>query len=176
VRLILGITMTKAFGILLATTFGASISPVFADDAAFLASFAGSWSGEGKFRISAGSPSMPVSCTFDAQTSSTSLSLDGRCRGMVVVSRRIGVTLKAEGEGVSGSYVGSTTGPAGLSGRREGSAFDLSIRWAKAVNGDRDALMKVEKVGEAGMKLTTTDVDPKTGKSVVTGEIDLSRS
>jgi hypothetical protein len=167
--------MTKAFGILIAAALCSSVSPAVADDAEFLASFAGSWSGKGKFRITAGSSPMSVSCSFDAETSPTSLSLDGKCRGMVVVSRRIGVTLKADGEGVSGSYTGSTTGPAGLSGRREGSAFDLSIRWAKAVNGDREAQMKVEKVGLDGMKLITTDVDPKTGQAVVTGEITLSR-
>lgn len=167
--------MTKAFGSLVALALSVSVSPAVADDAEFLASFAGSWSGKGKFRVSTGSSPMPVSCAFDAKTSATSLSLDGKCRGMVVVSRRIGVTLKTDGQGVSGSYVGSTTGPAGLSGSREGSAFDLLIRWAKAVNGDREAQMRVEKVGESGMKLTTTDVDPKTGESIVTGEIDLSR-
>lgn len=168
--------MTKALGMLVAAALCPSVSPAFADDAAFLASFAGSWSGKGKFRISAGASPMPVSCSFDAQTSATSLSLDGKCRGMMVVSRKIGVTLKTNGDGVSGSYIGSTTGPAGLSGRRQGSAFDLLIRWAKAVNGDREAQMTVEKVGEDGMKLTTTDVDPKTGQAVVTGEIDLNRS
>ncbi len=31
----------------------------------------------GKFRISAGASPMPVSCSFDAETSATSLSLDG---------------------------------------------------------------------------------------------------
>lgn len=168
--------MTRAFGILLATVLAASISPVLADDAEFLASFAGSWSGKGEFRISTGSSPMSVSCAFDAATSPTSLALDGRCRGMVVVSRRIGVTLKTGREGVSGSYVGSTTGPAGLSGRLEGTAFDLSIRWAKSVNGDREAQMRVEKMGEDGMKLIITDVDPKTGRTVVTGKIGLSRS
>lgn len=168
--------MTKAFGILLATALCAAVSPALADDAEFLASFAGSWSGKGKFRITTGSSPVSVSCAFDAATSPTSLSLDGKCRGMVVMSRRIGVKLKSSGEGVSGSYVGSTTGPAGLAGRRAGSAFDLSIQWAKAVNGDREAQMKVEKVGENGMKLTTTDIDPKTGQAVITGEIDLSRS
>ena len=35
--------------------------------------------------------------------------------------------------------------------------------------------MRVQKVGENRMKLTTIDVDPKTGKQVVTCEIDLSR-
>lgn len=131
--------MTKAFGILLAAAVTASALPALADDEAFLASFAGSWSGKGEFRITAGSSPMSVACAFDAATSPTSLSLDGKCRGMVVVSRRIGVKLKTDGEGVSGSYVGSTTGSAGLSGRRTGTAFDLSIRWAKSVNGDREA-------------------------------------
>lgn len=168
--------MTRAFGVLTAAALCVSSVPAFADDAAFLASFAGSWSGKGKFRITTGSSPVTVSCAMDASASATSLSLDGKCRGMVVVSRKIGVTLKTSGEGVSGSYVGSTTGPAGLSGARQGNAFDLSIRWAKVVNGDRNAKMKVEKVGERAMKLTTIDVDPKTGKTVVTGEIDLTRS
>lgn len=168
--------MTKGFGILVAAAFCVSVSPVIADDAAFLASFAGSWSGKGKFRLTTGSSPVTVSCAMDANASPNSLSLDGKCSAMVVMSRKIGVTLKTNGEGVSGSYVGSTTGPAGLSGRREGSAFDLSVRWAKAVNGDREAQMRVQKIGENGMKLMTVDVDPKTGKQVVTCEIDLRRS
>jgi hypothetical protein len=167
--------MTRAFGILTAALC-VSAFPALADDSAFLASFAGSWSGKGKFRITTGSSPVTVSCAMDASASATSLSLDGKCRGMVVASRRIGVTLKTDGQAVSGSYVGSTTGPAGLSGARRGNAFDLSIRWAKTVNGDRSAKMKVEKVGERAMKLTTIDVDPKTGEAIVTGEIDLTRS
>lgn len=168
--------MTRAFRVLPAVlAFCASVSPAFADDAAFLASFAGSWSGKGKFRITTASSPVTVSCAMNANASATSLSLDGRCRGMVVVSRKIGVMLTTDGQGVSGSYIGSTTGPAGLSGARHGNAFDLSIRWPKIVNGDRSAKMKVEKVGEDGMKLITTDVDPTTGQAVVTGEITLSR-
>jgi hypothetical protein len=169
--------MTRAFGILLAgAAFLAFASPSAAGDAEILASFAGSWSGKGKFRLTTGSSPVTVSCAMDASASPTSLSMDGKCRGMVVVSRKIGVTLKADGAGFSGSYVGSTTGPAGLSGALSGNAFDLSIRWAKAVNGDREAQMRVQKVGENGMKLTTVDVDPKTGEQVVTCEINLSRS
>jgi hypothetical protein len=168
--------MTVAFRILLAVVaFCTLVSPAAADDADTLASFAGSWSGKGKFRLTTGSSPVTVSCAMDANASPTSLSLDGKCRGMVVVSRKIGVTLKASGGGFSGSYIGSTTGPADLSGALSGGAFDLSIRWAKAVNGDREAQMRVQKVGENGMKLTTTDIDPKTGKQVVTCEIDLSR-
>ena len=63
-----------------------------------------------------------------------------------------------------------------LSGSRTGDAINLDIRWAKIVNGDRDAQMTVEKIGADAMRLTVTDVDPKTGKTVVTSRIDLKRS
>jgi len=59
---------------------------------------------------------------------------------------------------------------------RSGNAINLGIRWAKDVNGDRKAQMTVEKVGENGMTLTTVDVDPESGKSVVTSQINLRRS
>jgi hypothetical protein len=35
--------------------------------------------------------------------------------------------------------------------------------------------MTIEKVGAQGMRPTTIDTDPKTGKSVVTSRIDLRR-
>jgi hypothetical protein len=62
-----------------------------------------------------------------------------------------------------------------LKGVRTGSAVDLGITWAKPVNGDRKARMTVEKNGANGMTIITTDVDPKTGESVVTSRIDLKR-
>jgi hypothetical protein len=36
--------------------------------------------------------------------------------------------------------------------------------------------MTVEKRGENGIRLTVIDTDPKTGKSVVTSRIDLTRT
>ena len=59
-----------------------------------------------------------------------------------------------------GTYIGSSTGPAGLSGKRSGNALNLGIRWAKDVNGDRSAKLRLEKVGDNGMRLTTVDTDP----------------
>ncbi len=35
--------------------------------------------------------------------------------------------------------------------------------------------MTLEKTGESGMTLITTDVDPRSGKSVVTSRIELKR-
>ena len=45
----------------------------------------------------------------------------------------------------------------------------------KEVNGDRSAKLRLEKVGDNGMRLTTIDTDPATGKSVVISEINLRR-
>jgi len=151
-------------------------STVHADEAAFLNSLDGNWTGKGTVKVRTNSSPVNVTCKFDSDATESSLSLDGNCRGMVVVSRAIGADLKVKGTKYSGSYVGAGTGTAGLSGSRSGNAINLGIRWAKDVNGDRNARMTVEKVGENGMKLTTVDVDPETGENVVTSQINLRRS
>ena len=152
-----------------------AVSAAYADEADFLNSLDGNWSGKGTVKVRTNSSPIDVTCKFNSDATDTSLSLDGNCRGMVIVSRAIGADLKADGTKYSGSYVGAGTGTAGLSGSRSGNAINLGIRWAKEVNGDRKARMTVEKVGENGMKLTTVDVDPETGKNVVTSQINLSR-
>ncbi|KQU99880.1 hypothetical protein ASD12_19180 [Mesorhizobium sp. Root102] len=147
-----------------------------ADETKFLQSFKGNFAGKGTVQVTTDVPNVGVSCSFESNATSTSLSLDGNCRGLVVVSRAISANLKVTGAKYSGTYVGSRTGPAQLNGSRSGSAINLGIRWAKEVNGDRKAQMTVEKRGENGIRLTVTDTDPKTGKSVVTSRIDLSRT
>jgi hypothetical protein len=147
-----------------------------ASDADFLESLDGNWTGKGTVKVRTDSSPVSVTCKFSSDSTASSLSLDGNCRGMVVVSRAISANLKANGQKYAGSYVGAGTGTAGLSGARKGNAINLGIRWAKEVNGDRQARMTVEKVGDSGMRLTTVDVDPKTGKNVVTSQINLRRS
>lgn len=147
-----------------------------ADDADFLNSFQGNFAGKGIVKVTTDAPTVNVSCTFNSDATSTSLSLDGSCRGLVVVTRAISADLKSNGAKYTGVYVGSRTGPAQLNGGRSGNAINLGISWAKEVNGDRKAKLTVEKTDEDGMRLTVTDVDPKTGKTVVTSRIDLSRT
>ena len=154
----------------------AAAGAAHADEGKFLQSFQGNFAGKGIVKVTTEAPTVNVSCTFKSNATSTSLSLDGNCRGLVVVTRAISADLKSSGTNYSGTYVGSRTGPAQLNGSRSGNAINLGIRWAKAVNGDRKAQMKVEKRGENGMRLTVTDTDPKTGKSVVTSRIDLQRT
>ena len=154
----------------------AAVGASHAAEADFLRSLGGNWTGKGMVKVRTNSSPINVSCTFDSNTTASSLSLDGNCRGLIIISRAIGADIRTNGSTYSGSYVGAGTGTAGLSGKRSGNAINLGIRWAKNVNGDRTARLTVEKVGENGMRLTTVDNDPGTGKNVITSQINLRRS
>jgi hypothetical protein len=146
-----------------------------AADAEFLKSLEGNWAGKGSVKPEADSSPISVNCKFASDTTATSMSLDGKCTGLVVISREIGADIETDGKSYKGTYIGSRTGPAGLSGKRSGNALNLGIRWAKNVNGDRSARLRLEKVGDNGMRLTTTDTDPATGRSIVISDINLRR-
>ena len=148
----------------------------YADEAEFLRSLDGNWRGSGTVAVRADASPMKVSCSLETDTTASSLSLNGKCTSLAVFSRVIGADLDVRGSRYVGSYVGAGTGTAGLSGNRSGNTINLGIRWAKDVNGDRAAKMTIEKVGDTGMRLTTTDTHPATGKSIVTSRIDLRRS
>jgi hypothetical protein len=146
-----------------------------AADAEFLKSLDGNWAGKGSVKVDADSRPIGVDCKFASDTTESSMSLDGKCTGLVVISRAIGADLRTDGKSYTGTYVGSSTGPAGLVGKRSGNALNLGIRWAKKVNGDRAAKLRLEKIGDNGMRLTTVDTDPASGKSIVISEINLRR-
>ncbi|UVK46725.1 hypothetical protein BPNPMPFG_002429 [Mesorhizobium sp. AR07] len=153
-----------------------SASSARADEAQFLKSLDGNWSGTGMVKVLIYSPAINVTCKIKSKATPSALTLNGKCTGLVVFSRVIGADLKVHGAKYTGSYVGSQSGTAALSGSRSGNAINLAIRWATEVNGDRAAKMTLEKVGNNGMRLTTVDNDPATGKSVVVSRIDLHRS
>jgi hypothetical protein len=166
--------MKKSIGWLAAAMLSIA-GPVHAADAAFLKSFAGSWAGKGMVKVDEDSQPIKINCKFSSDATESSLSLNGKCTGYIVFSRAIAADVKTNGKTYTGTYTGSTTGPAGLSGNRSGNALVLGIHWAKEVNGDRTAQLKLEKVGDNKMRLTTIDKDPATGKSVVISDISLSR-
>ncbi|MGE0500002.1 MAG: hypothetical protein AB7I79_12170 [Rhizobiaceae bacterium] len=168
--------MTTLARLILAGGLAAAAGPAAASEAEFLQSLDGSWNGTGSVKVRTNSSPIKVNCTFQSDATDTALSLDGNCRGLLIVSRAIGADLRADGARYAGSYVGAGTGTAGLNGSRSGNAINLDVRWAKEVNGDRLARLTVQKIGDDGMRLTTVDVDPDTGKNVVTSEINLRRS
>jgi hypothetical protein len=83
--------------LLLAGGLMATAGAVHADEADFLQSLDGDWSGKGMVKVRTDSSPVNVSCSFDSDATATSLSLDGNCRGMIIISRAIGADLKASG-------------------------------------------------------------------------------
>lgn len=161
--------------IMLALLIGLLAGSAAADDAEFLQSLQGNWSGKGTVIRRIGTSPINVSCTFTSTASGPSLSIRGNCRGMLVVQRAISADLKVNGGHFSGVYVGPSGGRSALSGARRGDTINLTVRWAKEVNGDYTANMTIQRIGNSGLSLRTIDRDLKTGKSVVTSNIDLRR-
>lgn len=148
---------------------------VTASEEQFLSSLKGQYEGKGQVRLRTNRGPISVSCSFRSTATPTALSLDGKCRGLVVVSRTVKAELTTKAGAYKGSYIGAGSGPATLAGRRNGNALNLTIRWAKEINGDRLAQLSVAKTGTRGLTLTTTDSDPASGKAVVTSKIILQR-
>lgn len=146
-----------------------------ADEQAFLGSLEGQWAGRGMVKMRADAKPINVSCNFDTQAASSALSMRGTCRGLLVISRSIGADLQYKGGSYRGIYIGPMGGRSGLAGKRRGDAINFTVRWAKEVNGDHRANMTLRKVGENGMRLTTIDVDPRSGDRVITSDINLQR-
>lgn len=149
--------------------------PASADETGFLKSLEGNWTGKGLVKTSAQAKPLNVTCNFDSRADGDALSMKGSCRGLLIISRSIGADLKTSGARYSGIYIGPAGGRSSLNGARRGDTINLAVRWAKPVNGDRNADMMIQKIGSNGMKLTTIDLDPSSGQKVTTSEINLQR-
>ena len=101
-----------------ATAFLFISGAAHADEAAFLKGMAGNWSGKGTVKVRTNTPTINVTCRFVSDTTTRSLSLNGKCTSLAVFSRNISAELKATGTKYAGSYVGAGTGTAGLGGQR----------------------------------------------------------
>ena len=149
--------------------------PAAADESSFLSSLEGKWTGKGTVITRIGMPPINVNCTLSSDAKATALRMSGTCRGLVVVRRAIAADLAATGGRYSGTYTGPSGRPSALAGNRQGNAINLTVRWNREINGDRVAAMTIEKVGDNGLRLRTTDKDGRTGKTVVTSDIRLVR-
>jgi hypothetical protein len=149
----------------------------FAAEDEFLSRFDGSFSGSGLVQRNAEENPNEVTCTLTGQSSATSVSMSGEC-GAFIFSKRISADLKFDPNSgrYSGVYVGSSIGPASLSGRRSGDAVVLTITWPKPVNGDTKAVMTISNSGNGRLAITVTDeVTPGGAKAEVT-QLALNQS
>lgn len=152
-----------------------AMRPAAADESTFLSSLQGTWIGKGTVITRIGRPAINVNCTLNSNARQTALRMSGTCRGLLVVKRTIAADLAASGARYSGTYTGPSGRPSALAGNRRGNAINLTVRWQRDINGDRTAAMTIEKIGDNGLRLRTTDKDGKTGKTVVTSDIRLVR-
>ncbi|WP_245267695.1 hypothetical protein [Rhizobium sp. 2MFCol3.1] len=125
-------------------------------------------------RTTASSP-INLSCSFQSKANGEALSMDGKCTGMLVVSRAVSAQLRAAGGNYAGRYIGPSGRVSSLSGARRGDAIELGVTWSRIVNGDRSATMTIQRSGANALRIRTVDKDPASGKQVVTSEINLQR-
>ena len=150
-------------------------TPAAADESGFLKPLNGSWTGTGKVLRKIGDSPINVSCKFSISAPGSSISMRGNCRGLLIINRAISAQLTARGNRYSGTYTGPSGATSQLSGSRQGNVINLAVRWARLVNGDRDANMTIRRQGNSQLTLRTIDKDLSSGKSVVTSEINLHR-
>ncbi|MBB3916044.1 hypothetical protein [Rhizobium fabae] len=163
--------------VLIAALLSLTCLPARADtsEAGFLQSLGGDWSGAGMVLTRIGGTSLNVSCTLRSDTSASTVSMNGTCRGLAVFTRAFSAIVKAAGQRYTGNYIGPSGQPSKLVGSRQGNRLNLNVTWARVVNGDRNATLVIEKVGQDRLLMQTVDRDLASGRSVVTSRIDLQR-
>ena len=143
-----------------------SVGAAAADETEFLQRFAGSWAGSGSVQRKADEGPRRVTCRIKGAPSQNGVSIGGTCRAAVVFTRDIGIDVRVDpGSGrYTGTYTGSTIGPASVSGRRRGDAVTLTITWPKPVNGDTEATMTIRNDGAGRLSISVTDKMPDGGE------------
>lgn len=164
---------------LLAALFAALLTspPGQAAERDFLNRFHGSFKGSGLVQRNAEEAPNKVSCTLTGQPSKSGISMAGKC-GAFIFSKEIRAELRydpATGR-YSGTYIGSSIGPAGLSGKRQGDSVVLTITWPKPVNGDTKAIMTIRNSGNGSLAITVTDRLAPGGPSARVTQLALNQS
>jgi hypothetical protein len=140
----------------------------------YLKRFEGSFSGAGKVRTAANGSPYNVKCNVSGNATESRITLDGTCRAMAVVSRKIGANLTVSPDGTySGVYTGSKIGPARIRGRRHGDNVILTVTWPKPVNGDQKATMTISNSGN-GFSFAVDDEATPGGQVVRMTDINLT--
>ena len=146
------------------------------EESEFLKRFEGTFKGGGSVSRNESEKATKVNCTMNGNSSASSLSMSGTCRAAVIFSRKISADLQVDGSGrYTGTYVGSSIGPARLSGKRSGDAVNLTITWPKPVRGDTQAAMTIRNSGNGQVSITITDEVPAGGPRQQVSNISLSK-
>ena len=122
--------------------------------------FDGSWSGSGQVQRDIDPAARSVKCQLSGKRNGPNkMSIAGTCRAAVIFTRKIGadLTFDPKSQRFTGTYTGSATGPAKLSGRLRGDRLVLEITYAKPVYGDRKAVMTIANAGSRSFSMAVSD-------------------
>ncbi len=155
---------------LIAATMMVAI-PANASEAEFLETLEGNWSGGGSIRLKPEDNPITVDCKLSSVAASESLSMDGSCNAMIVMSRAIGADLNVNGTSYSGTYTGAARGTATQAGSRSGETVNLQVAWPES---GRAATMQLSAAG-GSMRIVTTEAHPDTGEAIVTAQLSFQR-
>jgi hypothetical protein len=112
----------------------------------FFSNLSGSWSGSGKAFV-AKYGDISASCRVAVKGQDAAVNMDGSC-GILFIRQGLGLSIRnVGGNKYVGTYTGSATGPARLSGTLQGNRLVMNITWGGVVNGDRKAQLVLERTG-----------------------------
>lgn len=138
----------------------------------YLSRFDGTWRGGGSVTVSQLPTPVDVSCNMSGdRRNAQSFSLGGTCRAMLLMSREIAanITYDPGSKRYSGTYRGSTSGPATLAGRLKGDTLDLRVTWSKKIYDDNFARMLIKNNGRGAFTMQV--VEKIDGKSVLVSNL-----
>jgi hypothetical protein len=147
-----------------------------AAEADFFSRFEGSFAGGGQVIRNAAENPNNVQCTLTGKPHSNGVTMSGKC-GAFIFSKQISAQLKYNPatHRYTGVYVGSSIGPASLSGRRKGDAVVLTITWPQPVNGDNKAIMTIHNSGNGRLAITVTDKMKPGGRTKRVTDLALAK-
>ncbi|MCE7026866.1 hypothetical protein [Jiella avicenniae] len=138
----------------------------------YLSRFDGSWRGGGSVTVRQLPSPVDVSCNVAGdRRGARSFSLGGTCRAMLLMKRQIGANIAYDPSSrrYTGTYTGSTSGPARLAGRLKGDTLDLRVTWAKKIYDDDYARMLIRNTGRGAFTMQV--VEKIGGRNVVVSDL-----
>ena len=159
-------------GAILLLALALGTAPAKASEADYQKRFSASWSGGGQVLRDADRDPKPakVNCRMDGSSGDDAIVVSGTCRAYLLFARPFEARVRfnpASGR-YTGIYSGARSGPAQLSGMRRGDTLDLTITWAKPVNGDRTARLSIR---NDGRRLAVRLTDEARGRMVTTTDL-----
>lgn len=158
-----------------ATLAAALVTPPLASETLDIADISGAWEGEGFVQRDDRSEPVKVRCSIEGRQSEVQIGFEGSCRAMLIMKRDIGADIVLRDGQFVGTYKGSRVGIADLNGTMTApNQLDLTMTFPRAVNGDDQATMRIERPDEGTFKVTTVD-RMESGVDVTTAQITFER-